>query len=629
MIATSNTMIAKIFAALAVAGLVLGSFAALAPVAGAQTTTTTTTSGSTTTALTFMNDLTVGSTGVAVTSLQTFLIAKGFSIPAGATGYFGSQTKAAVAAYQSANGISPAVGYFGPITRAHVNAAGPSTGGGSSTVPGCSAGAAFSSTTGAPCSGSGSGSTSGLSGGEARLSSFELRREASDGSEGQVEVEVATAEFDVKDGDVRVERIELTVEAASSTLSMLPWNYIDRVSVWADGDELSDKRSTSRSDWSKSGNKYTIVLTDLDYVVDAGDTAALTFAFDINSRIRVADLSQTFTVSVRDSGVRAVDSKGIQQYTGANAKTVSFGFNAEKNGTLRLSLSSSNPAAAILVADANKESGKYSVFKFDIEERDDVDTLITDVTIDVATSSGTVMNDIRNAYLVIDGDEFRGTVNAAGTITFDAVDVEVGGKDKIQAELKITLARAANAGSLTFSLDADDLVAEGVDSGNASTVTGSADGKTHTTALSGIAAKAVSTSQSVSTPGSAASSTIGTYTIRFDVTALEDNAFIDDVAASSTTEGAGFVIFGDSYAGTISAILTSTATLDGGTRYIVRQGTTETFTLTVTLDPSAAGTFGVRLDKVRFAATNATATAGLTIDASNQDFRTNAVYIAN
>jgi peptidoglycan hydrolase-like protein with peptidoglycan-binding domain len=42
----------------------------------------------------------------------------GISIPAGATGYFGVQTQAAVSQWQSSKGVSPAAGYFGPISRA-------------------------------------------------------------------------------------------------------------------------------------------------------------------------------------------------------------------------------------------------------------------------------------------------------------------------------------------------------------------------------------------------------------------------------------------------------------------------------------------------------------------------------
>lgn len=75
----------------------------------------------TTSSCNFTASLTIGAKGADVTCLQNALIAAGYTIPAGATGYFGSQTQSAVAAWQSANSISPAVGYFGPISRAHWN----------------------------------------------------------------------------------------------------------------------------------------------------------------------------------------------------------------------------------------------------------------------------------------------------------------------------------------------------------------------------------------------------------------------------------------------------------------------------------------------------------------------------
>lgn len=74
--------------------------------------------------VTGVRDLTLGATGADVTALQNLLIAQGHAIPAGATGYFGSQTRAALAAYQGAHGIVPAAGYFGPITRSQMKAAG-------------------------------------------------------------------------------------------------------------------------------------------------------------------------------------------------------------------------------------------------------------------------------------------------------------------------------------------------------------------------------------------------------------------------------------------------------------------------------------------------------------------------
>jgi peptidoglycan hydrolase-like protein with peptidoglycan-binding domain len=160
---TATNKVARVAAA--VAGLSLAALS-IAPLAQAQTTTTTTTT--TTASVTFTRNLTVGSKGADVTALQNWLIGKGFSIPAGATGVFGPQTKAALAAYQAANSISPAAGYFGPITRAAVAAAGGSTS--TSTVPGCMPGAAFSSTTGQAC---GTTTTTGpLSGGEGSINNF-------------------------------------------------------------------------------------------------------------------------------------------------------------------------------------------------------------------------------------------------------------------------------------------------------------------------------------------------------------------------------------------------------------------------------------------------------------------------
>lgn len=71
-----------------------------------------------------VRDLTIGMEGEDVRFLQALLIAKGYTISAGVTGYFGSQTRAALSAYQSAKGVMPATGYFGALTRAVMKNAG-------------------------------------------------------------------------------------------------------------------------------------------------------------------------------------------------------------------------------------------------------------------------------------------------------------------------------------------------------------------------------------------------------------------------------------------------------------------------------------------------------------------------
>lgn len=61
--------------------------------------------------------LKVGSRGENVKTLQRYLISKGQTIRSGATGYFGPQTKAALIAWQAANGV-PSTGFYGPKSEA-------------------------------------------------------------------------------------------------------------------------------------------------------------------------------------------------------------------------------------------------------------------------------------------------------------------------------------------------------------------------------------------------------------------------------------------------------------------------------------------------------------------------------
>ena len=86
----------------------------------------------------FTRNLEVGGTGDDVLALQKFLNANGFTIAESGPGSsgnetstFGGLTRAALAKFQAANGITPSVGYFGPKTRAAINA----TAGGSATIP--------------------------------------------------------------------------------------------------------------------------------------------------------------------------------------------------------------------------------------------------------------------------------------------------------------------------------------------------------------------------------------------------------------------------------------------------------------------------------------------------------------
>jgi peptidoglycan hydrolase-like protein with peptidoglycan-binding domain len=91
----------------------------------------------------FARDLDVGASGEDVRQLQILLNARGFAVAASGPGsagqettLFGGLTRAALARFQAASGISPALGYFGPKTRAALGgAAAPSPTPQASSVP--------------------------------------------------------------------------------------------------------------------------------------------------------------------------------------------------------------------------------------------------------------------------------------------------------------------------------------------------------------------------------------------------------------------------------------------------------------------------------------------------------------
>ena len=60
-----------------------------------------------------LNSVSYGQTSGDVTTLQNFLISKGFTIPAGATGYFGDQTKTALSQWQNSVGITSSTPGYG------------------------------------------------------------------------------------------------------------------------------------------------------------------------------------------------------------------------------------------------------------------------------------------------------------------------------------------------------------------------------------------------------------------------------------------------------------------------------------------------------------------------------------
>lgn len=115
---TSESKIAKTGAATATAGTGKDNPATTiqpSPAPGSAT-------SSSSISLSNLSNLGPGSSGNDVRTLQQYLIANGYAIKDGATGFYGPETKAAVTALQKANKIDTQGndGYFGPLTKAAI-----------------------------------------------------------------------------------------------------------------------------------------------------------------------------------------------------------------------------------------------------------------------------------------------------------------------------------------------------------------------------------------------------------------------------------------------------------------------------------------------------------------------------
>ena len=334
-IANSN-VIAKIAAVVAGLGLVAMSFAYAAPAVKADTTSDLNAQisallaqiaalqaqvggSSTSASVTFSKDLTLGSKGTDVTALQTWLAGKGFSIAAGATGYFGAQTKAALAAYQASAGISPASGYFGPITRAKVNGAG-----GVATTPGST-----------PVTGlTGMGRFTGVS---------SLGDVTSDIKEGDSATSVVGVSADATDGDVAVQRVDATFVIGGTTGSANLNKYVSDVSVYLDGKKLA---TMNAADGDKDGRTWTLRFSGLNGVVKKGQTGNLYVKVTPISSVGTTEDGVSVTAKLLADSIRAVGSDGISETYVTTAITQSFTVSSMTAGTLTVSTGSDNPKAS-------------------------------------------------------------------------------------------------------------------------------------------------------------------------------------------------------------------------------------------------------------------------------------------
>lgn len=574
-------------------------------------------------ACTFTKALTVGAKGADVKCLQDYLTPKYFTNAGGSTGYFGPVTAAAVAAWQTANGVMPAAGYFGPVSQAKYAAlmAAPTT-------P-----STDDSSTG------GNTSTGDLSG-EASLDDVTIDSASDDTiDEGQKDAELGVATLSFVDGDAKVTRLDVRLGGADKA-----WDVYEEVALMVDGKEVGRMDASSKSDYiSRSGNAGTLRFTGLNLVAKEDKDVEVSIVATVAGSV---DTLGTYTVAL--DSLRFVDGTDVtstDDSTGELGDIVNITIgNAGGDDELIVKTSSDDPNSTTLELKNNAKSNWYNVFTFDLDTKDSTNDIeLTTVYVTVDVSSTTFDGLVDDVELVIDGktidklaDANGGTpgnyTNGATTVLAFNVDgdVTIDAGDRVAAELKLKFKslplnlEGTTVDAKVTGANADAIEALGGDDLTTAQLSGSATGDVHTLRTMGIIGEAGSMSSAVTAGVSGGHDTVN-YTMKVDVTAFNQDVYIAKNSGTSVryslTDSSGTSLATTS--GTAVDSFTSTAD-DDGTYFYVPEGSTETFTIVVKWSPQTpTAAKGVQLLGLDYAATAAPETSAWSA-APAKNYRTDA-----
>lgn len=379
----------------------------------------------------FTRDLTVGSSGADVTSLQNVL---GVSP---ATGYFGSITKAAVQSYQASKGIST-TGYVGPLTRAALNMS--STGG----------------TTGGTTGGSTPVVNSGV---EGTITVEKTSISNSTVYEGDSMHGVLGIKVQAKLSDINVQRVKIALGTDTSIYTKV---YKTAYLTDDSGKVLAQADLNSNTVVKDSGTYY-LTLGGFSYNVPKDSTKNLWIKMDVYSSIKVADQTAR-TITLAADGVRGIDGAGIDQYGPVTAfsQAVTISGSLLDSATLDASVNSANFKSSDVVASNganNDELDKLSLLAFDLRANK-ADVELTDLEITLSNSSPT--NATTTTIYLYDGSTLiqSESVGASNVVSFNDIDNVIIAKDSTKTLTVKADIREADSTATTISAAVSSITAE-------------------------------------------------------------------------------------------------------------------------------------------------------------------------
>ncbi|MBP6881617.1 MAG: hypothetical protein KBC35_03250 [Candidatus Pacebacteria bacterium] len=565
---------------------------------------------------TWTRDLNVGATGADVKMLQQFLnadadtrvAAEGAGSVGMETETYGPMTAAAVSKLQvkyRADILSPAnlvnpTGYFGPSTRAKANGL-------------CVAPAAGEEEEEGEATEEEEEEVGELQG-EASLDNFDIEdADEADVEEADEEIAVAEVTVEFTDGDAEISRLDLAFTDSEGTDSD-PWDVFESFSVWVDGDKVAETSASDEDDYLGNENLGILRFSDLGVVGMEDEEVVITVAATINANLEAAELGEW---DVDGVAVRFFDADGVattDDTTPVTDDTATFNIEVEGAGDdLDMKASSNDPDATTLALDED-DTTEHEIFIFELDADDsDGDVTLENVTINLALSSTTrALNEVvKDVMITIDGESFSAE-DFDGAGDWEAVDFDVDGDVTIAAgeavDVVVTVEFEDMDGdsnlqgvTVTATSSTTDVDAEG-ESGEAVVIGGSdQNGNPMTLRSEGLVLEITSIDEEEDVASYSGDTDTGTYTFEFEVTAFGEDFYMDEDA-----DVVNFQVLVDDVAAPAGS---STATLDisgaddaATADYMIAEGESATFTLTVETGSSVAGSVKVIINSVDYSA---------------------------
>src|SRR3990172_4324921 len=397
----------------------------------------------------------LGDSGAEVSALQADLISLGYSIPAGATGYYGSQTSAAVSAFQAAYapeilaplGLTAPTGFAGTLTMAKIAAL---KAGGSPVVgtfpAGCTSSGGFSPTTGMPCSGSTTTTTTTtLGSGDGDITTVtETSSADSSVNEGESN-EIFGFQAEIE-GDVKIDRVDIYLESDSAA-SENANDYFQSATLKVDGKEVAtlDVDDLTEDDYDivtvNATDEFRARFTGLNLTYADGAKPKFILVMKGNSTIDSADQVTDWTSALDVNSIRFVDGKGFSSEEGASL-TDTWGIEGEDVAELSINSVTADPDPKVIQTSTSDTTEHETVFVFGIEEKNNVDVTVKGLTVTVTSTVETDEAIVMTEAELFDGSTLLASesVPTGGVVVFEDFDVDIAGDATENLTVKLSFA---------------------------------------------------------------------------------------------------------------------------------------------------------------------------------------------